>query len=171
VTKALFGQESAETQCRSRGSAQLSMVVDDSSDEGSAGTIIQLALVAVLIGASVKIYLRRETAESPKWLATLLEADAKKALAVGLLVILLGASDIVVLLMVGTNLEHNNASLVEALPFAAATVLIAALPLLAYLLFRRRMERAMPEVRDWMNTKSWLVNILVYCIFIALILS
>jgi hypothetical protein len=29
----------------------------------------------------------------------------------------------------------------------------------------------MPKVRDWMNTKSWLVNVIVYVIFILLILS
>ena len=28
----------------------------------------------------------------------------------------------------------------------------------------------MPKVRDWMNTNSWLVNIIVYIIFILLIL-
>lgn len=31
-------------------------------------------------------------------------------------------------------------------------------------------EAAMPKVRDWMNTHSWLVNIIVCVIFIALIL-
>jgi hypothetical protein len=29
----------------------------------------------------------------------------------------------------------------------------------------------MPKVRDWMNTNSWLVNIIVYVIFILLILA
>jgi threonine/homoserine/homoserine lactone efflux protein len=141
------------------------------SERGSAGTIIQLALVVLLIGASVRIYLRRETAEPPRWLGSLLQADPRKALLAGVLVILLGPSDVVVMLTVGTNLEHNHASLINAAPFIAATVLIAALPLLAYLTFRSRAERAMPKVRDWMNTNSWLVNILVCCIFIALILS
>lgn len=59
----------------------------------------------------------------------------------------------------------------EALPFVAATTLVAALPLLAFLLFHRRAVRTMPKVRDWMSTQSWLVNILVCLIFIALILS
>jgi hypothetical protein len=52
-----------------------------------------------------------------------------------------------------------------------ATIFIAALPVLSYLLFHRRAVRAMPKVRDWMNTHSWLVNIIVYIIFILLILS
>jgi hypothetical protein len=29
----------------------------------------------------------------------------------------------------------------------------------------------MPKVRDWMNANSWLVNIIVYGIFIVLILA
>ena len=40
-------------------------------------------------------------------------------------------------------LAQNNASFLAALPFLAATVLVAALPVLF-----------MPKVRDWMNTHS-----------------
>jgi hypothetical protein len=29
----------------------------------------------------------------------------------------------------------------------------------------------MPKVRDWMNSNSWLVNIIVYAIFIFLIVA
>ena len=49
-------------------------------------------------------------------------------------------------------------------------MLIAALPLLLYLLFQRRAKRIMPRVRDWMNSNSWLVNIIVCGVFILLIL-
>jgi Sap, sulfolipid-1-addressing protein len=80
-------------------------------------------------------------------------------------------SDFVVLVTVGVNLAQNNASLLAALPFIAATVFIAALPVLFYLLFRRRAQRAMPKVREWMNANSWLVNIFVFVIFIVLILG
>jgi hypothetical protein len=59
---------------------------------------------------------------------------------------------------------------VDALPFIGLTILIAALPLLSYPLFHRRAITAMPRVRDWMNTNSWLVNIIVCGIFIILIL-
>ncbi|MGO4427099.1 GAP family protein, partial [Streptomyces sp. MCAF7] len=58
------------------------------SDRGSAGTVVQLVLVALLVFAAVKAYVRRETAEPPKWLGSLMEAGAWKAFTVGLLVIL-----------------------------------------------------------------------------------
>jgi hypothetical protein len=84
----------------------------------------------------------------------------------GLLVIWLMPGDIIVMLTVATNLEHNDAGLVAALPFIVATVLVAALPLL----FHRRAQRLMPKVRDWMNTHSWPLNIITCGVFIALIL-
>ena len=42
-------------------------------DLGSAGTIIQLALVALLVAASARAYLGRATAEPPKWLSRMME--------------------------------------------------------------------------------------------------
>ena len=118
----------------------------------------------------MKNYVVRATVEPPKWLGSLMEANVRRAVMVGLLVILLGPSDIVVMLTVGTNLEHPGSSLADALPFIGATVLVAALPLLAFLLFHRRARTAMPKVRDWINANSWLVNIFVCVIFILLIL-
>ena len=54
-------------------------------------------------------------------------------------------SDLIIMMTVGTNLAQNNASLLAAVPFLAATVLVAALPVLFYLLFRRRAQQLMPK--------------------------
>ncbi|WP_128428183.1 GAP family protein [Streptomyces cyaneus] len=143
----------------------------DPGDSGSSGKIIQYVLVGFLVAAAIKNWVRRETIQPPKWLGTLMAADPGKALKVGLLIILLMPSDIVVMLTVGTNLAQADANFAEALPFIAATVLIAALPLLFLLLFHHRAIAAMPRVRDWMNTHSWLINIIVCGIFILLILA
>ena len=148
-----------------------SVSLGDSSDNGSLGNIIQYLLVGLLVFLSIKNYVRRETIEPPRWLGTMQNAKPRTAFKAGLLLLSVFPSDFVILMTVGMNLAQNNASLLAALPFVAATILIAALPVLAYLLFRRRAERVMPKVRDWMNTHSWLVNIIVYVIFILLILS
>ena len=147
-----------------------SVSLGDPSNKGSLGHIVQYLLVGLLVAMAIKNYVRRETIEPPRWLGTLQSADSKTALKTGLLLILLFPSDIIILLTVGINLEHNALGLVAALPFIGATTLIAALPLLLYLLFHRGAKRLMPQVRDWMNTHSWLVNIIVCVIFIALIL-
>jgi hypothetical protein len=143
----------------------------DSSSSGSLGNIIQYLLVGLLIFLSIKSYLGRETSEPPRWLGAMQNAKPRTAFMAGLLLLSVFPSDFVILVTVGVNLAQNNASLLGALPFIAATILIAALPVLSYLLLRRRAQRVMPKVRDWMNTHSWLVNIIVYIIFIILILA
>jgi hypothetical protein len=147
-----------------------SVSLGDPSHSGSLGNIIQYLLVGLLVFLSIKSYVGRETSEPPRWLGALQNAGPRTAFTTGLLLLSVFPSDLVILVTVGVNLAQQNASLVGAVPFVAATILIAALPMLSYLLFRRRAERAMPKVRDWMNTNSWLVNIIVYIVFIVLIL-
>jgi hypothetical protein len=142
----------------------------DSSDSGSLGNIIQYVLVGLLVFLSIRSYVRRETIEPPRWLGAMQNAKPRTAFTTGLLLLSVFPSDFIILVTVGANLTQHNASLLAGVPFIAATVFIAALPMLAYLLFRRRAQRTMPKVRDWMNTNSWLVNIIVYVVFIYLIL-
>jgi hypothetical protein len=143
----------------------------DPSDSSSSGSVIQYVLVGLLILAAIKSYLGRETAEPPKMLGRLQEADAKLAFRTGFLLILVFPSDVLVLLTVGINLAHSNSGLVDGLPFILATTAVAALPLLGYLVFHRRAVTAMPKLRDWMNSNSWVVNIIACLVFIVLILG
>jgi hypothetical protein len=135
------------------------------------GEVVQYVLVGLLLLLAIRMYRKRETIKPPKWLGTLLEASPRRALTLGFLLIFVMPTDITSMLAVGVNLQLNGNSLIDALPFLVATVLIAALPLLAYLLFGRRAKEAMPKVRDWMTANSWLVNIFVLGIFIFLILT
>ena len=148
-----------------------SISLGDPSNSGSIGNIIQYVLVGLLVFLSIRSYVRRETSEPPRWLGTLQNAKPTTAFTTGLLLLSVFPSDLMILVSVGVNLSQQNASLLGAVPFMVATILIAALPVLSYLLFRRRAELAMPKVRDWMNTHSWLVNIIVYVVFILLILA
>src|SRR3712207_3770375 len=147
-----------------------SISLGDPSNNGSLGKIIQYLFVGLLVFLSIKNYVRRETIEPPRWLGALQNAKPRTAFTTGLVLLSAFPSDFVILVTVGVNLAQNNASLLAAVPFIAATVFIAALPALSYLLFRRRAQRVMPKVRDWMNTNSWLVNIIVYVVFVYLIL-
>jgi hypothetical protein len=147
-----------------------SISLGDSSDSGSLGNIIQYVLVGLLLLLSIRSYLTRKTSEPPRWLGALENAKPRTAFTTGLLLLSVFPSDLVILITVGMNLAQSGTSLLGAVPFVAVTILIAALPALSYLLFRHRAERLMPKVRDWMNKNSWLVNIIVYIIFILLIL-
>jgi Sap, sulfolipid-1-addressing protein len=148
-----------------------SLNLNDSSGPTTAAKVIQIALVGLLIFASLRAYLGRATAEPPKWLGKLQGATPGRAFQIGLLLIFLMPSDFVITMTTGFNLKGNGEPYWHALPFIALTTLIAALPLLFYALFRERARVTMPKVRDWMNTHSWLVNIFVYAIFILLIVA
>jgi threonine/homoserine/homoserine lactone efflux protein len=139
------------------------------SGSGSAGNIIQYVLIGLLIVAALRNYIKRATIKPPKWLDTLMQADPGRAFMTGLLMVLLMPSDIAVMLTVGSHLVQHHVGFGGALPFIGATVLIAALPLLMLVLFHKRAERAMPGVRTWMTSHSWLINIVCCLIFIALI--
>jgi hypothetical protein len=143
----------------------------DSSSNGSSGTIIQLVLAGLLALLAVRTYRHRETIEPPKWLGRMMEASPRKALMMGFLLIFVMPTDIASMVTVAVNLQQNGNSLIDALPFWGLTLLVAALPILAYLLLGKRAKTAMPKVRDWMYANSWLVNIIVLAIFIVLILG
>ncbi|GAA3261129.1 GAP family protein [Nonomuraea helvata] len=141
------------------------------SEPGSLGTILQIGFVTLLALLAIRNYVTRATAEPPSWLAALMSAGPRKAFTTGLLVILLMPSDIMVMATVGARLAQAHETLAATAPFVAATVLIAAVPLLAVLAFHRRAKLAMPRVREWVDTHGWLVNIVACLIFIALVLA
>jgi len=140
-------------------------------EESGAAKVIEIALLGLLIAFAVRSYLGRATAEPPKWLGALQGAGPRRAFELGLMLILLMPSDLVIMLTIGIHIAGNEESLFDALATIGLTALIAALPLLAYLLLGERASRTMPKVRDWMNSHSWLINILVAGLFIFLILS
>lgn len=144
--------------------------LDGSHNKGSAGQIIQYVLVALLAALALKNWLSRRTAEPPSWLGRLMSADPRHALKLGFLLVLLMPSDLLIMLTVGVHLSQHHLTYAYALPFIGLTVCIAALPLLMLLLLGRRAEAAMPKIRDWANTHSWLINIAVCALFILLIL-
>lgn len=132
---------------------------------------IDYAFVALLAAAAIRALVTRKTAEPPSWLTALQEAEAGRAYRIGLLLFLLMPSDIMVMLSVGRYLVKNGLGYLNAIPFITLTLLLVSLPLLAYLLLGSRAESILPQVRDWMNDNSWLINIAVYLFFIYLFLK
>lgn len=143
---------------------------DISHSHDTALKSIQIVLVLLLIYLTILSIVQRNESSQPKWLKNLSAMQPKKAVGLGFLLILLFPSDFVVLATVGASLVRDHQDILAAVPFMLLTLGIAALPLILYLLFRRKMEVAMPQVRAWMETHSWIINICVYLLFIYLIL-
>lgn len=135
---------------------------------------VEIILVGLLILASVRSYLKRATAKPPKWLGQLQHTSPRGAFKLALPLIWLMPGDFVVMLTVGLHLAGHGsdpADLLSLLPFLGLVLLLAAAPLLAFCIFHHRAVKVMPRVRDWIEANSWLVSIVVYCVFIYLILT
>ncbi len=130
---------------------------------------LQLGFIVLLVLFAIKNWRHRDEIKQPKWMAAMQDADAKRCFVLGFTLIALMPTDLMAMSAVATNLVSNGLSYLDAAPFLLLTWFIAALPLLSYLLFRKRAVVAMPKLRDWMNDNSYLVNIGLCVLFIILI--
>lgn len=141
----------------------------DSNQPSSFAIAIQTILIGLLILASLKTFVNREKVKLPSWMQGLQNASPGRSFKIALSLIFFMPTDLAVMSTVGINKASHNSQAVDFLPFLGLTVLIAALPLLGYLLFRKRAEVFMPKVRTWMENNSWVVSIAAYVIFLYLL--
>jgi Sap, sulfolipid-1-addressing protein len=129
---------------------------------------IVAGLLALL---AIHVFRTRGTAEVPKWMTALQKAEPKRAFSLGFLLILLMPTDIVAVISTVNFLHDNGLNVLHSWPVVAATTLLMALPILSFLLLGRRAREAMPGIREWLTTHSWLVNLVVILYFISQVLK
>ena len=142
------------------------------SEEAESGLRpLDYVILALLLFAIVRTYLKRAESEPPKWMGKLQSATPKTALTLGFLLLGFFPSDIVTAFSVGAFLAHNGDSFLQALPFLGLTLLLLGSPALGVALMGRRAQATLPKVRDWMNDNSWIVSEVVLVFFVVIILS
>jgi hypothetical protein len=144
-------------------------VSSDQGNQSSGASLVNKLVVLLLAYLLIKTIIDRHKIKQPAWMKKLQQAEPRKAAKLGLLLILLMPSDLIVMLSVGQYLFRNGESFFAAIPFLVATVLVAGLPLMAYLIFKTSAQRIMPKVRDWMANNAWVINAVVYIFFIFLL--
>jgi Sap-like sulfolipid-1-addressing protein len=138
--------------------------IDPSGDSGpSTADYVVAGLLALL---AVHTFRGRGTAEVPKWMTALQEADPKKSFSLGFLLILLMPTDIIAVISTANYLHDKHLDVLHGWPVVAATTLLMALPILGFLLMGKRAKVAMPKIRDWLTGNAWLVNVVVIVYFI-----
>ena len=137
------------------------------SPRGTSGpTTADYVIAAALALLGVRVFMTRGTAKVPKWMSTLQEAEPRRAFALGFLLILLMPTDIIAVISAVKFLHDHGHSGLDAWPLVTMTTLLMALPILAYLLLGHRARDAMPGIRRWLTSNSWLVNLIVIVYFI-----
>jgi hypothetical protein len=140
--------------------------------EGESGpSTVDYVLAALLAALAVHVVLTRGTAQTPKWMNALQEAEPKRAFALGFALILLMPTDIAATISTTGYLHDAGLDRVDGWPLVAGTTLLMALPLIGFLLLGKRAERALPRIRDGLTTNAWVVNLVVIVYFITQVLG
>jgi len=140
------------------------------SGNSGASQILNYVFAALLALLAVRIFLKRKEKRKPRWLSATQEAGLKRVFLLGLILYSFMPTDIASTLTVGQYLASHKMKYYSVFPFLLLTLLIAAMPILSYLLFRKRAEAVMPKVRDWLDSHAWIVNEVVVIFFIVMIL-
>ncbi len=135
--------------------------------EDGGPTTVDYVVAGILALGAIHVWRGRGTAEVPKWMSALQEAEPKRALSLGFLLILLMPTDIIAVISTVQFLHDHHDNALQAWPLVAITTLFMALPFLAYTLLGHRAREAMPSIREWLTTHGWLVNLIVIIYFIV----
>jgi len=140
------------------------------SGQSATSQVLNYVFAGLLALLGVWVFTQRGKARKPRWMASIQDASSKRIFTMGLLFYSIFPSDFVALLTVGYLLTENKMHFYSIFPFFALTLLIAAIPVLSFLILRKRAERVMPRVRDWLDSHGWIINEVVIVFFILMIL-
>jgi hypothetical protein len=138
--------------------------INPPEDDGP--TTVDYVVAGLLALAAIHVWRGRGSAKVPGWMSALQQAEPKRALSLGFLLILLMPTDIIAVISTVQFLHDRHEDALHAWPVVAAATLLMALPILAYSLLGHRAREAMPGIREWLTTHGWLVNLIVIVYFI-----
>jgi hypothetical protein len=144
---------------------------EEGESSGSGLSTVDYVVLALLLFAIVRTYLKRDESEPPKWMGKLQDASPKMALVLGFLLLGLFPSDLITSVSIGGFLSSHGDPYTNALPFIFLTLLFLGLPALLVAGMGERAQTFLPKVRDWMNTNSWIVSEVVLVFFVVIVLS
>jgi Sap, sulfolipid-1-addressing protein len=133
-------------------------------------SFVDYVIIVLLLLLAVRVFLRRNESEPPKWMGKLESATPRFAFKLGFLLFLLMPTDVITMVVVGLYLARRDDPLFYAVPFLLLTVLLVSIPLLVLLILGDRAEALLPKVRAWMNANSWVVSEIVIVFFLILFL-
>ena len=131
---------------------------------------IKVASTILLVYLMLKNFLqRKKLTQKPKWMQSLQHASLKSIFLMGLGLVLFMPADIGVAVSVGAILVAKSETLIQAIPLFCAVTFFISIPLGIYLLLGQRGPKLMEKVNHWINNNGWVINQIVYTMFVYLI--
>lgn len=140
---------------------------EDGRSGPSTADYVVCGMLALL---AIRVWRTRGEARVPGWMSALQQAGPRRAFALGLVLILAMPTDIAATISSAHLIERAGEPAIDAWPLVAGTLLLMALPFLAYTAMGHRAREAMPGIRRWLTANSWLVNLIVIGYFILQLL-
>ena len=142
------------------------------SHGGGKGSILKYILVGLLAFAMIRTFInRKKLTAMPKWMSNITTSSLKRIFVIGVMLIAFVPTDIAMALTVGGFIVHSNGVLSDAIPFFSLVTLIASIPLIMFLSMGKRGEQNMERINTWLNSHGWVVNMIIYPLFIYLLLA
>ena len=134
--------------------------------------MLKYVMVAFIIFLIIRLIVNRhKVTKPPKWMQSIASASLRKIFIIGISLIAFMPADIVATFSVGSLLNSNPNGFIAALPFFTTVTLIAATPLICYVLLGKKGPEYLQKVNHWIDSHGYVINIIVLMFFIYLILS
>jgi hypothetical protein len=141
------------------------------SEAGASNDAVYLVILALLVAAALRTFLKRRESKPPKWMGRLQTATPKLSFRLGFLLLGVFPTDILTSVAVGSYLSTHGDPWWHLLPFLGLTLVFLGLPAILVLALGQRAQTLLPKVRDWMNANSWVVTEVVIVFFIGITLN
>jgi threonine/homoserine/homoserine lactone efflux protein len=141
------------------------------SEAGASNDAVYLVILALLVAAALRTFLKRRESKPPKWMGRLQTATPKLSFRLGFLLLGVFPTDILTSVAVGSYLSTHGDPWWHLLPFLGLTLVFLGLPAILVLALGQRAQTLLPKVRDWMNANSWVVTEVVILFFIGITLN
>ncbi len=149
----------------------LANIINFQSTSEGGRPILKYILIALCVYLLVKSILNRhKLTEPPKWMKEIHEASLSKIFILGFTLIAFMPTDIVVAFTVGSLLNNDAGTLLDALPFFGAVLLIAFIPLILYFSLGSKGPEKLEKANVWLNTHGYVINVAVLTFFIFMML-
>lgn len=145
--------------------------VDGAVGQRASRGTLDTAIVVLLLAAMAHTLLTRAESAPPTWMGTLTDASPGFSFRLGFLLLGVFPTDILTSVTVGSYLAARGSPVTDAAGFVALTLLLLALPSLAVLALGERAATALPRMREWMTTNSWVINEFVLAFFVVVLLT
>lgn len=140
----------------------------EGSDGESGSVAFDWFLVALLLVAAARVFLKRHDTEPPKYMRTLQTASPGASFRIGVLLFLFMPTNLMVTFTVGTFLASQGEPLWRSIGFLLVTGLLIGSPLLVLLVMGKRADTVLPALRSWMNANAWVVSEIVIALFLVM---